>query len=204
MTKKAQIAALIDAIYQAGMYTEQGRDATLELATLGRPALEGLIDAPERPTQQHPRDLMESIINAYCEFAKTIPDVLVEFLDAGRVQPWMGYCALGYATGERSRQALLKGLQDSFPIVRERALHALIQRREESSVPAIIAALRDRSTSVKSLVVFAMRRLSMLRRPEALPLLERIVRSKSMQRNGPGTLEAAQRVIELIQQRKRG
>ncbi|HVW00403.1 MAG TPA: HEAT repeat domain-containing protein [Planctomycetaceae bacterium] len=201
MTKKARIAALIETIYQDGMYTEQGRDATRELATLGRPALEALVDAPERPTKQHPRDLMESIINAYCEFAKHIPDVLVGFLEAGRIQPWMVYSALGYAQGERSRQALLIGLQDSYPIVREQALQALIQRREESSVPAIIEALRDRSSSVKSMVVFAMSERAMFRRPEALPLLERIVSSKSMQRHSPGTVEAAKRVIASIRKK---
>jgi hypothetical protein len=201
MKKPSRINALIEAIYQDGMYTHAGSNAIRELATLGRPALEALIDAPGRPTQQHPRDLLESIIGAYCEFAKHIPDILVEFLEAGRIQPWMVYSALGCAQGERSRQALLIGLQDSCPIVREQALQALIQRREESSVPAIIEALRDRSSSIKSLVVFAMSERAMFRRPEALPSLERIVSSKSMQRHSPGTVDAAKRLVAAIRKK---
>jgi HEAT repeat protein len=199
--KQARIAALIDTIYQAGMYTDAGSKAIFELASLGRLAFESLIEAPDRPTEQHPRDLMESIIAAYCEFAKTSPDVLLEFLEAGRIQPWMAYIALGYAQGERSRQVLLNGLQDSSPNVREQALHSLIKRGEQDSIAAILAALRDRSDSVKSMVVFAMRKLGRLRRPEALPLLERVVNNKSMQRHSPGTVEAAERVIELIRQK---
>ena len=201
---KARIAALIDAIYQNSMYRNAGSKAIRELATLGRPAFQALVEAPDRPTKQHPRDLWESIICAYSEFARTIPDVLIEFLEAGRIQPWIAYIALGYAPGERSRQVLLQGLQDSTPIVREQALDALIRRSERSSVPAILAALRDRSDSIKSTVVFAMSQRAMLRQPAALPLLERVVNNKSMQRHSPGTVRAAQRVIELIQQKKRG
>jgi HEAT repeat protein len=144
---------------------------------------------------------MESIICAYSEFAKTSTDVLLEFLEAGRIQPWMAYIALGYAEGERSRQVLLSGLHDSYPTVREQALHSLIRRGEQDSAAPILAALRDRSSSVKSIVVFAMQKLGRLRRPEALPSLERIVNNKSMQRHSPGTVEAAQRVIDLIRQK---
>jgi hypothetical protein len=204
MEKTAQISTLIDVIYDEGMSTDRGRNATTKLATLGRPALEALIDAPERPTKQHPRDVAESFVAAYCEFAKIIPDVLVDSLEAGRIQPWIAYSALGYAKGERSRQVLLQGLQASHPIVREQAVEALIRRGEKDSVPSILGALRDRSDSVKSTIVFAMGKLARLRRPEAVPLLERIVNNKSMQRHSPGTIRAAKRVIELIQQKAGG
>lgn len=62
----------------------------------------------------------------------------------------------------------------------------------------LIERLNDRSDMVRTAIVQAMKSHQNLRRPEALPLLNRLIENKSIQKYSPGTLETAIEVVRLI------
>ncbi len=66
------------------------------------------------------------------------------------------------------------------------------------AVPPLIDGLNDRSTLVKFVVVEAMRSNRKFRSPTAVPALERLIASKSIQKHSPGTFEMAKEVVRLI------
>jgi hypothetical protein len=63
--------------------------------------------------------------------------------------------------------------------------------------------LRDRSHTIKAAVVQAMKTDRIYRRPEAIPLLERITTDRSVRQHSPGLWEDAGTVVERMLGRDR-
>ena len=155
---KRQIRRLVKDIYKKGESSEEGLAAIKTLATMGEPALREMISSMAHPPKSdlHPIDLWESIHRVFWEFARVIPDCVMDLMDEGTLSPAYGYSALGGARGLRSIDVLIAGLKHKAPVVRWIAAEALIHRGVKATVPALLAALRDRSDSVKWAVVLAM------------------------------------------------
>ena len=192
---------LIETIYRSGCYIEEGGQAIEELISSGEPALDAFLGVRKHPpaSDQHPRDLADSLSVVLQDFAKHIPDAIINRFEAGQLGDFETYWALGSATDKRSVEVLIGGLKSKEKYSRWAAAEALVRRRSKKGVPALIEALKDRSTDVKSSVVFGMRAWSDLRRPEAAPALERVVANKAIRKHSPGLHKAAEDVIRLIE-----
>lgn len=197
---KNRIQSLIEIVYQKGMYVNEGQQAIDQLVQIGNPALDLMIESLDKPPNSdlHGRDLWDSIQATFNAFARTMPDRLIDALEDNSLGEHIVYWALGNATGDRSIDTLVRGLKDERPTMRWMAAESLIRRRSKRAVPALLDALRDRSSMVKSTVVFAMKSNKMYRKPEAILALERIVASKSMKQHSVGTWKTAQEVLEKI------
>jgi hypothetical protein len=185
-----------------GSYTRAGQRAIEELARIGEPAVDAMVDATRHPppSELHPIDRMDSVSDFFWVLARKVPDKLIDLL--ANPADWAGlyviYHALGNAVDRRSLDVLLAALKHRELWVRWASCEALIRRKSKRAVPALIEALRDRSDLVKSTLVFSMERNKMLRRPAAIPHLERIVANKSIAKHGPGLHDAASKLIERI------
>lgn len=199
MSKK-RTQELIRIIHEKGEYDKEGSRAISELAELGKPALDLMIESLDQPPESslHPRDLWDSIQGAFSAFAGTIPDALIEALKAGSIEPQIVYWALGSAQGERSIDVLVCGLKEKNQYARWAAAESLVRRQSKRATPALLDALRDRSSMVQSTVVSAMKSNKAYRRPEAIPALKRIVANKSIRKHSPGLWKTAQELIETI------
>lgn len=147
----------------------------------------------------HSRDLAETLIEVIGRFAKIIPDVVLDRFEAGDLGEFETYWALGSGSGERSIDVLIAGLTSKDKFCRWAAAESLIQRKSKRATPALIEALKDRSPDVKFAVVQTMQKRKELRRPEALPALQKIVASKSIRQHSPGLHKAADAVIKMIE-----
>jgi HEAT repeat protein len=203
---KSRIRSLIEAVFQNGVYSHEGLQAIQELAGLGEPAVDLMLHALKRPPKSdlHPKDLSDSIQAIFCEFARIVPDKLVDELEQGVSDDFLIYWALGYAKGDHSLKALIAGLNARNQWARWAAVESLLRRKSKKAIPALIATLRDRSHMVKFSIVSAMKSRPDYRRPEALPLLERIVNSKAVRKQSLGLWNVSQSVIELIHKETMG
>lgn len=203
---EVQLAELIEVVFQKGAYLKETQRTVRRLAKHGRPALDALLKLLKRPPkfEMDPRDLLDSVGSLLSAIARTDPDAVVDRLDAllNHGSTWLNvYDALGNAKGRRSLDALLVGLKDSSKYGRDAAARALLQRKSKKAVPALIEALRDRSNTVRWTIVTAMEENQMYRRPEAVPLLQRIAFNKSVLKNSPLLAEKARKLSERIERR---
>lgn len=194
------LRAVIISIYEHGCYSNAGRDAIAELAKGGKTALETFLKSSHLASSStlHPRDLQDTYVSVLGEFARQNPQLLIDQLESGTDSEIDIYWALGCATDVRSIDVLIAGLQSKEMWARWSAAESLIRRNCERAAEPLLQRLKDRSEFVKSSIVQAMLANSWLRHPQALPLLERLVASKSIQKNSPGTAQSASRLIELI------
>lgn len=192
---------LITSIYQYGCYRPEGQEAITSLVNGGASAFMAYLtmrNAPP-PSDVHSRDLAETNIEVIGRFSKVIPDVVLDRFEAGDLDEFETYWALGIGTGERSIDVLIAGLKSKDKFCRWFAAESLLQRRSKRAIPALIEALKDRSSYVKFAVVQTMQKRKDLRRPEALPALRRIVASKAIRQHSPGLHKSAEEVIQLIE-----
>lgn len=201
-----QVAELIEVVFQKGAYLKENQRAVRRLAKLGRPALDALLKLLKRPPkfEMDPRDFLDSVGSFLSEIARTDPGAVVDRLDdlLNHGSTWLNvYYALGNAKGQRSLDALIAGLKDDSQYARDAAARALVKRKSKKAVPALIEALRDRSNTVRWTIVTAMESDQMYRRPEAVPLLQRIASNKSVLKNRPLLAEKARKLSERIEKR---
>ena len=197
--KRSEIRSLIETIYRHGSYEEAGDRAIEQLVREGERALdEFLSEERECQTDLDPRDLSDARMSVLRGFAETAPDSLIAKLRSDERDYYTLLWCLGWASGEQSIDVLLAGLKHEEPEVRLQAAESLMRRRVERTAPALVEALKDRSSQVKSTVVYAMACHKIFRRPEGLPALEKISQSKQIRQHSPMTVTRARRVIELI------
>lgn len=178
-----------------------GQRAITALVKGGRRALDAFLAARMNPphSELHGRDLAETLIMVLGQFAREIPDEVLDRFEAGAIDEFELYWALGIGRGRRSIEVLIDGLKSKHRFCRWAAAESLIQRRSKPAIPALIAALKDRSPDVKFAVVHAMRKWKDLRRPEALPALRRILASPSIRAHHPGLHRYAAEVVRRIE-----
>ena len=170
-----------------------------QLVRAGEKALdEFLSEEREYETDLDPRDLSDVRLSVLCGFAETVPDSLIAKMGCGELDYYTLLWCLGWASDEQSIDVLLAGLKHKEAQVRLRAADSLVRRRVERTATALVAALKDRSSEVKSTIVYAMLCHRIFRRPEAVPALEKISASKQIRQHSPMTVTRARRVIELI------
>jgi hypothetical protein len=196
---KTDFNTLMQAIFENGCYSKAGRNAIAELVAGGGRAIDMFLsancDLPE--TTLHPRDVADTISDVFGQFAKRDANCVIDRCDQiGEIQT---YWSLGLATGQRSIDVLIDGLTSRDKYARWAAAESLIRRRSKWAVPALAAALKDRSSLVKSAIVQAMKSNRIFRCAEALPALRRIIASKSMQKHSPGTWKTAKEVVKMIE-----
>ncbi len=191
---------LIRTIYEHGCGTGIGRRAIAELAKCGESALDAFVLAGHALPQSnlHPRDLHDTASSVYSEFARSNPDALIDRFESGVIDELTIYWALGSAAGERSIDVLIAGLKSKEKFSRWAAAESLIRRKCKRAAGPLIDRLSDRSALVKLTIVMAMKSNREFRCPEALPALERLIASKSIQKHSPGTFKTAIEVVELI------
>lgn len=203
MSKK--IRRLIETAYRKGDFSAEGKRAIDELTALGEPGLESVLqfldDPPE--TELHVRDVADTVNSIFADFARTIPDNLIECMRQGRLPADTVFWALAHARGAQTIDELIEGLKHREPGARWAAAEALVQRRSKRAVGPLLERLRDRSSSVRVVVVWAMYGNKMYRRPEALPALEKIVASKAVQKHSVGLLRTTREVIKKIRREQR-
>jgi HEAT repeat protein len=199
IVSKKEIDRLIGDVFRHGDYQSQGSQAIRRLVEIGEPAIRAMRKAMDHPppSDLHGRDLWDSIQAFFSEAARTLPGSVIEVLTAAP-HPMILYWALGCATDQAPLDVLIEGLRDKHPITRWAAAESLVRRGDPRAVPALITALRDRSHLVKFTVVGAMGTNRMYRRPEAVPLLERIVASSSIRQHSPGLWQQAGIVLERM------
>ena len=142
--------------------------------------------------------MADTISHVFSEFARQNPDALIDRFESGKIDAFRVFCSLGSATGERSIDVLIAGLKSKDKWSRWAAATSLIERKCIRAVGPLIDRLNDRSSLVKHVIVEAMRSNKKFRRPEALPALERLIASKSIQKHSPGTFKMAKEVVRLI------
>ncbi len=186
-------------IFEHGCYSKAGRDATEALVDGGELALDAFMDVDGDYPQSslHPRDLADTISGVFCEFAKRWPDAVIDRLE--QIGECQTYWALGSAKGQRSIDVLIEGLNARDQYSRWAAAESLIRRKNKRAVPALTAALKDRSSLVKSAIVQAMKSNRLFRSEEALSALRRIIANKSMQTHSPGICQTAKEVVKRIE-----
>jgi hypothetical protein len=194
-------SGLIAAIYRHGEFRPAGQRAIAKLVQGGRRAFRALLAARRDPppTELHGRDLAESLILVLGQFAREIPDEVLDRFEAGEIDEFELYWALGMGRGQRSIDVLIAGLKSKNRFCRWAAAESLIQRRSRRAIPALIDAVNDRSPDVKFAVVYAMQKRKALRRPEALPGLQRILASPTIRKHHPGLHRYAEDVVRLIE-----
>jgi HEAT repeat protein len=195
-----QVRRLIEKVYQHGESHPDGRAAIKALAAAGEPALRAMLSSLANPprSEQHPIDLWDSIQSSFNEFARTVPDSVIDSMEEGTLAPFVGHWALGAARGARSIDALIGGLKHKDAQVRWAATEALVARRVKRAIPALLEALKDRSTAVQATIVFAMQSHRMYRRPEAIAALERILANRRIRKSSPGLWRATAELIRQI------
>ncbi len=196
---------LIAAIYRHGCYQAEGRKAIESLVKGGEHAFSEFLVARQQPPESeiHARDLAETFVEVIGRFAKNIPDVVLDGFEAGDLDEFETYWALGIGSGERSIDVLIVGLKSKDKFCRWAVADSLIQRKSKRATPALIEALKDRSPDVKFAVVQTVQKRKELRRREAVPALQRIVASQSLRQHSPGLHKAAEAVIKLIERENR-
>jgi hypothetical protein len=197
---KTEFDTLMQTIFEHGCYAKAGRNATAELVAGGGRALDmflrAVCDLPE--TTLHPRDVADTVSDVFGQFAKRDANSVVDRCD--QIGEFQTYWALGLATGQRSIEVLIDGLNSRDKYARWAAAESLIRRRSKRALPVLTAALKDRSSLVRSAIVQAMKSNRTFRCAEALPALRRIIASKSMQKQSPGTWKTAQEVAKMIEE----
>jgi len=198
-------ADLIAIIYRYGCYQSEGQKAIQALVEGGESAFDVFQSIRQDPpaSEIHERDLAETFIAVIGRFAAKIPNVVLDRFEAGELEAFETYWALGIATDCRSIDVLISGLKHKDQFCRWAAAESLIQRKSNRATDALLDSLKDRSADVKFAVVSAMRKRRDLRRPDALPALRRIVSSKANMRHSPGMVKCAEEVVSLIQQENR-
>ena len=191
---------LIRMIFSHGGYSDAGRDAVVELASGGESALDSFLKARNKPIKSdlHPRDLHDTVSQVFGEFARQNPDALIARFESGEIDEFSAYWALGSAKGQRSIDVLIVGLKSKEKFCRWAAAQSLIQRKNKITASILVKSLNDRSSLVKSTIVQAMRWNRIFRLPEALPALQRMIDSKSIQKHSPGIYNTATEVVSLI------
>ena len=187
-------------IYRYGGYRSEGQHAISALVESGEPAFDAFLVAREQPPESdiHGRDLAETMIDVIGQFSKSIPDVVLDRFESGELDEFETYWALGSGSGDRSIDVLINGLKSKEKFCRWAAAESLIRRKSRRATPALLDALKDRSSDVKFAVVSTMQKWKQLRRPEAIPALKRIIASKAILKHSPGLHKAAVAVIKLI------
>jgi hypothetical protein len=198
-------ADLIATIYRYGGYRSEGQLAINALVAGGEPAFDAFLIAQTQPPESdiHGRDLAETINDVIGQFSKAMPDVVLDRLESGQLDEFETYWALGNASGDRSVDVLISGLKSKDKFCRWAAADSLIRHKSTRATPALIEALKDRSSDVKFAVVSTMQKWKQLRRPEAIPALKRIVASNAVLKHSPGLHKAAEAVIKLIERENR-
>jgi hypothetical protein len=196
---QTEIDRLIGRVVRYGAFSAEGRRAIERLAAIGAPAIDGMRAILEHPppTDLHPIDLSDSVLAFFAALARSMPGKLIELLPTWP-DPVMLYWALGQADDRDSLVALIDGLRHKNLYVRWAAAESLVRRRDPRSVPALIGVLKDRSGLVRMTVVQAMETNRMYRRPEAIPLLERIVANRTVRKHSPGLWAKAGAILERI------
>jgi HEAT repeat protein len=82
----------------------------------------------------------------------------------GDPSAYLVYCAV--LTGERSRDALVRAVQDNSWIVRAAALDAIAQRSDPTLIPEIVRPLNDDRPEVRYTAAAAICRLSIMNTPK--------------------------------------
>ena len=197
---------LIRTIFRHGGYCKTGRDAIVELAMAGDSALDAFLKAQKKPLKSdlHPRDLYDTVSQVFGEFARQNPDTLIDRFESGEIDEFSVYWALGSAKGQRSIDVLIAGLKSKEKYCRWAAAESLIRRECKQSARILIEGLTDRSSLVKSVIVQAMKSNKIFRLPEALPALQRMIDSKSIQKHSPGIYNTAKEVVSLIRSEMAG
>jgi HEAT repeat protein len=191
---------LIRTIFERGCYSDAGRDAIAELVNVGESALDAFLLTQDHAPQSHlhGRDLWDTVSDVFSEFARQNPDALIDRFESGKIGAFRVFWVLGSARGERSIDVLVAGLKSKEKFSRWAAAESLIRRKCIRALRPFIDGLNDRSTLVKCVIVEAMRSNKKFRSPEALPALERLIASKSIQKHSPGTFKMAKEVVKLI------
>lgn len=205
MKKSDHIRQLIRTIYLKGWYDSEGVSAMKALVQHGRPGLDAMVEIEKRPpdSPMHGRDLAETISGVYWMFAEKFSSALIEHLRNGTLDSSHVYSALGNAKDKTSIDVLIEGLNDRTMWARWMAVDSLIGRKSKRAVGPLLRRLRDRSSDIKSSVIFAMMRNKWLRRSQSLPELKRLRNSPSMQKYSPGTWQRLAELIALIEREQR-
>lgn len=198
-------AKLIRTIFEAGSYSEAGREAIGELVATGEVGLDTFLTSLKSipPSNLHPRDLHDTISHVYGEFAIHCAEAFIDRFEAGRIDEFNAYWALGAAKGRRSIDILIAGLKSKEKFIRWAAAESLIQRRSKRAVKPLIGLLNDRVQMATGTIVEAMRLDRIFRHHDALPALGRLITKKSIQKRSPGLVERATEVIMLIKSESR-
>jgi len=201
MADEDEIRGLVEIVYRYGVYDRQGQNAIAGIAKIGGTAIPFVLNVMQNPPKSdlHPRDLADSIQAIFTGLARTAPDALIDLMERDPDTEFMVVWALGNAKGKRSIDALVAALKHKNKWVRWAAVESLLRCRSEKAVDPLIDVLRDRSSMVKSPVVYAMAKQPMYRKRRALELLRKIVVSKSIGKNSPGLWKQAQQVVDIIE-----
>ncbi|GAB5440610.1 MAG: hypothetical protein Fues2KO_09590 [Fuerstiella sp.] len=105
------------------------------------------------------------------------------------------WCLIGVCSAD-AISLMCRGIADADKYTRWAASEGLAKCETPQSTDALVSALRDRSNLVKGVAVAAMERLRPL---SAVPQLRKIANSWYQQTHSPGTVSAALRAIELIE-----
>lgn len=199
-TARAEIDSWIQIILQQGAFDDDGQRAIKRLASVPGPAVDAMIEALQRgpESSRHPMDQVDAVTCFFCAMAPKVPDKLIHLLDQA-FDPVMIYSALAHSRSRRSSAALIAGLKHENPYARWAAAESLVKHRSKRAVSALLNALADRSHMVKWSVMNAMLTNRMYRKPEAVPMLQRIVSNKAVRRHSPHMGESAARLIEQIE-----
>ena len=193
---------------------EADRQAVRRLAEIGAPAVDPVLRAMSGPYPKgrHPRDVVEALAEVLIELARRDPQPLIDVLQQ-TAAPASTHLyelveSLAHADEHKVADVLISTLRHPDKWIRSSAAAALVKLRSKRAKLPLIEALKDRSSDVKSVVVFAMQSSAFLRDVRAVGPLSRIVASQSLQKHTPGLCEAAQDLISKIERtastRRRG
>lgn len=146
--------ATIDAELRALLACEHNTRAIAALVSLGRPALDRLLDAVARradvPSLLGPREKEEALVDAVVAFAQRDLDAVLEGVEARGLQDdFTALWALGCVADPRVVPLLLRNLASKDSTTRWMAACGLARQRDTRATDALVRALKDRASDVR-------------------------------------------------------
>jgi hypothetical protein len=191
----------VDALLDAIMAGREPDAAIKALDALGRRALWPTLETWEhreiRNVRAHPQDVDQNLNAVLVAIGEPAVEPLLTYLHRPTGPKHQAAWVLGLLGDRRAVEPLVAALDDSDPVVRWAAAHALAWPREPGAVDGLARRLNDRSDMVRLAAIEALAGIGDAR---AISPLRRFIQTRSprYRTRRAGVVDAARRVLAAL------
>jgi hypothetical protein len=188
-----EIELLVKNLFKKKLY----KDAIACLMDIGAPAIVPTAEALDRARS---KEKYEDIMYALHRILTRVPEEGLKVLKSYPKHKYSILWCLQSCHCDGLVDEFVTAMSDRSSLIREVAVHGLLEQKDPKTIPVLVKALLDRSIMVKSVAVEAMLEFGDER---ALENLNHLANLKSIQQHNPGIVYLAKEAINTITERKK-